>query len=347
MNTLKVGGVLKMINNKKGGSVGSTAHPSKSSMGNNTVLSVWDAIEAFRDTLQKNGLGRPEIKPDSGIKRFKIDGDKGSSKSGWYNFHTDGDIPAGAYGNWRTGLNETFYFKKDNKPLTDAERKDLAKVYAEAKKQREAEKQKQYAKARHLANAIWTKAKPANESHPYLVKKHCQGLAQYLLEDKKGNLLVPIYNKKRLVSIQFINKSGGKFFLKGSELKGSYYSFPSVGMSFETVYLCEGISTGWTIRSLMNAPVFCSLTAGNLKNVALQLRQLFKKAKIVICCDNDVRKGEDSEIPNTGLVAGNEAALAVNGLVSVPMMPDGSKCDFNDLYILAVESQKKQGGSHG
>jgi len=334
-----------MKNNKDGTTLGNTASKTNNSSGNsNSSISLFEALDKFQDYLDTNGLGRPQIKPDAGLIRFKTPQDKGRNKSGYYSFFSDG-VYAASWGDWKSGKSGTWSLKQDSKPLTAEEKRQFAQKLEREKLKREAEQKRIHAKARRLANAIWTKGKPADKDHPYLVKKHCQGLAKYLMEDAKGNLLIPIYNKKRLVSIQFVNKNGGKWFLKGSELKGSYYKFPDNNKPFDTVYLAEGVVTGWTIKTLMKAPVFCSLTAGNMKSVALQIREVFKDEKIIICCDNDVR--EKADMPNTGLIAANDAANAVNGLVSIPSMPDGSKCDFNDLYILAIESHQKSGGSHG
>lgn len=306
----------------------------------NNHSTVWEAIEAFQNVLQDNGLGRPDIKPDAGLQRFKLDSDKGNAKSGWYTFHTTGDIYAAGYGNWKTGLNETWHYKKGNKPLSDKERRELAKVYEQAKEKRFAEIEKQYASARRVANSIWNSASPAPENHSYLVRKHIQSAARYLRQDTKGNLVVPLYNSKRLVSIQYINQHGGKFFAKGGQLKGAYFLFGDIKKPFDTVYICEGISTGWTIHSLTgHTPTFCAMNAGNLKNVALGVCKRWPDVSITLCADNDVRNNKT--MPNTGVEEAKKAALAVNGRVSIPSLPDGSKCDFNDLYVLAIETQNK------
>ena len=332
-----------MKNNKKGGTTSNSTAKNKTniSSGNHTVLTGWDAIEAYRDTLQENGLGRPEIK--TGFQRIKVEGDKGSQKSGWSIYHPDGNIPAGAFGNWRTGLNKTFCFKKDNKPLTSAERKELALIYADTKKKRKAEQERKYAKARRLSHAGWNKGVPAKPDHPYLVKKLCQGAAKYLRQDaKKGNLLVPLYNQKRLVSLQYINKNGGKFFVKGSELKGSYFVFGDLKKPFDMIMIVEGISTGFTVYSLADqAPTFCAMNAGNLKAVALSVRKAFPDSKIIVAGDNDQRT--DGSI-NIGEVKSKEAAQAVDGYYSIPQFPDPEqKGDWNDLFV----SIQSKGANHG
>lgn len=335
-----------MIEKSKAASAGNTKRLRKktieSSRGDFNTISIWDAIEAFQQVLQDNGLGRPDIKPDAGIQRFKLDTDKGNAKSGWYTFHSCGDIFAGGFGNWKNSLTSTWNYKKDNKPLSDVERQKLTLVYAEAKKKRIAEQEKRYAQARRFANGVINSSTLASPEHPYLVKKHCIEAAKYLRQDKKGNLLIPLYNEKRLVSLQYINKNGGKFFAKGGQLKGAYFLFGDSKKLFDTIYIVEGVSTGWTVHTLADKSLtFCAMNASNLINVALNVRKRWPKVSIIICADNDVR--EDSSMSNTGVEAAKEAALAVNGCISIPSMPDGSSCDFNDLLVLSIESQKNNG----
>ncbi len=328
-----------MKNNKKPASTGNTSELSSVnfSNSNNSTHTIFDAINDFQVTLQNNGLGCPDINTDVGIQRFKLDSDKGNAKSGWYVFHSNATVFAGAYGNWKTGLNESWHFKRSNKPLSVKERIELKKIRDDTKKYQQAEKEKRYSKARRIANSVWNNGSPASPNHPYLVNKYCTG-ASTSLRQSKGNLLVPLFNKKRLVSIQYINSSGDKFFAKGSELKGSYFKIGDLSRKFDSVYICEGVSTGWTIHILAScAPVFCAMNAGNLKTVSLEVRKRWSDVKIIVCADNDVR--QDNQIPNTGVEAALKAAQAVNGLVSIPNMPDGCKCDFNDLYVLAVNSR--------
>ena len=64
-----------------------------------------DAIEQFRAAIHDAGLHPPEvIEPDGKLHRFASNGRR-SDDAGWYVFHDDG-IPAGAFGDWRTGASE-------------------------------------------------------------------------------------------------------------------------------------------------------------------------------------------------------------------------------------------------
>ena len=66
-----------------------------------------EATEQFRKAIHSAGLHPPEvIEPDGKLHRFASNG-KRSDDAGWYVFHDDG-IPAGAFGDWRGGLSETW-----------------------------------------------------------------------------------------------------------------------------------------------------------------------------------------------------------------------------------------------
>ncbi|MEB2352017.1 MAG: hypothetical protein OZ924_11445, partial [Burkholderiaceae bacterium] len=60
------------------------------------------AIEQFRAAIRAAGLTPPDvIEADGKLRRFGTNG-KRSDDAGWYIAHDDG-IPAGAFGDWRTG----------------------------------------------------------------------------------------------------------------------------------------------------------------------------------------------------------------------------------------------------
>ena len=66
-----------------------------------------DATIQFREAIKSAGLVPPEvIQSDGKLHRFASNGDRGDH-AGWYTLHSDG-IPAGAFGDWRTGISETW-----------------------------------------------------------------------------------------------------------------------------------------------------------------------------------------------------------------------------------------------
>ena len=79
-----------------------------------------DAVEQFRDAICAAGLTPPKaIEADGELHRFSSNGKRGDL-AGWYVLHGDG-IPAGVFGDWRSGLSETW--RADiGRGLTDDER---------------------------------------------------------------------------------------------------------------------------------------------------------------------------------------------------------------------------------
>ena len=61
-----------------------------------------DYSSQYRASMLAVGLVVDHVKDDGELHRVAVEGDKGSRRSGWYKFHSDG-IAAGAFGNWRTG----------------------------------------------------------------------------------------------------------------------------------------------------------------------------------------------------------------------------------------------------
>ena len=63
--------------------------------------------EQFRDAIKSAGLIPPDvIEPDGKLHRFASSGKRGDD-AGWYALHDDG-IPAGSFGDWRTGEQQTW-----------------------------------------------------------------------------------------------------------------------------------------------------------------------------------------------------------------------------------------------
>ena len=173
----------------------------------------------------------------------------------------------------------------------------------------------------------WERSEPAT-SHPYLTKKDIQPHNSRL---NKGALVLPIYNKKQLVSLQFVNESGEKKMLSGGLLKGSYCVLGSVEtITPESILLiCEGWATGCTLYEETRLAVFIAFSASNLKAVALQVRQYYPNREIIICADNDAS--------SVGQLAANDAALEIDGKVSIPP----ALGDWNDYALIL------KGGNHG
>ena len=71
-----------------------------------------NTANAFRQAIEKAGLVPPDtIIEDGKLHRFSSNGDR-ADDSGWYALFSD-ETPAGVFGCWRTGLNQTWFRKAD------------------------------------------------------------------------------------------------------------------------------------------------------------------------------------------------------------------------------------------
>jgi putative DNA primase/helicase len=269
---------------------------------NQSVAQLYAPHDGFRDAMCRAGLESDVfIIPDGQIHRFKSEGDK--RPNGWYVFFGDG----GAFGNWRTGLRET-WFRDDTQQLD--RRKIMAKVKAAQMAQREKLDRKHRQTAR-IATVRWQAAALVIE-HPYLKAK---GVSSYGLRIEDINLLIPLCFEQKICSLQTITPKGNKRFLFGGRVSGCY--FP-IGTPGERIWIAEGYATAATVHELTGDCVVCAFNAGNLVKVAAHIREQFTDSEIYVAADND----------EAGINAAMEAMQKYNleGWVS----PDDEKTDWND-----------------
>ena len=208
----------------------------------------------------------------------------------------------------------------------------------------EAEQINRRATAAAKATAIWN-AKPnaleagcpAVSEHLYLKHKGIQSHGAKVFRgsltigamDCNGSLMLPVRLRGQITSLQFINKDGEKRFLPGGE-KGGYL----IGKieSDKPVCIAEGFATGASIHEATSYPAIVAFDAGNLRKMAEAIRASKPDAVIVICADMDDN--------NVGQLKASEAAIAVGGLVAMPIFGEprlaGVK-DFNDMSTLTGE----------
>lgn len=192
--------------------------------------------------------------------------------------------------------------------------------------------------ARH-ASQLWKLGKPAYPLHSYLLAK---GVQPYLLRQSgQGRLLVPLCDDGRLVNLQIITPDGSKRFLKDGRVQGCY---SPLGKFFEgcRLYVCEGWATGATLHQNTGSPVVCAMNAGNLKPVAVAMRERYGATLDLVIAGDDDRDTSG----NPGRRAANHAARATDARVIFPEWPDDAPSDlsdFNDLYLwLAGQSKESR-----
>lgn len=284
------------------------------------------SVEAqFAAALSEFDLHPPEIIADGVRRRFDADDDKKGKKSAWYVLHGDG-VPAGAFGNWKTGLSEKWCSKSDL-ALTPAERAEYLEKIARARQEAEFTRLQLEEEAAAECARIFAGALDATDDNPYCLRK---GIKPYGLKEfkDKRTLLVPMRDAQgKLCSLQFIYADGTKRFKSNGRVQGSYYSFG--GKPTDTVLICEGFATGASLFAALGYPVAVAFNAGNLEAVAVALRQKLPSVQIIVCADND----RFNSSGNVGVERASAAARAVGGRVAVPEFApdDDTSTDFNDL----------------
>ena len=222
---------------------------------------------------------------------------------------------------------------------TPEERKADERRYAEeAKALAAAELRLQTRVSNALTKII--KKYPRATDHPYLTKKGIK--AHGLFIRKKGNeLILPIYQTDgKIWTLQRITPSGGKFLFKNGRKKGGFFPFvkPSEYAAMHTALICEGFSTGASLREATGIPTFACIDANNLSATIQQLKNKYPDTKFIICADNDTySKNAKKELFNVGVELAKRAAVSIQGArVVFPVFenntPELKLSDFNDLH---------------
>lgn len=281
---------------------------------------------AFLDAMRNAGIDTDYTPQGTGkIERFHAHGDKSDSKNGWCVLFLEG-LPAGSFGNWKTGLSET-WSAIPHREMSRVERDANRRKMEAAKKEREAEAARMRGVAKKKAAKLWGESGKVHADHVYLASK-C--IKPYGIRQLREQLVIPVCVDDVITSLQLIQPDGNKKFLTGGELKGGYFLIGEYG---GTICIAEGYATGCSIHEATGHAVAVAFNAGNLEPVAQALRSKFPDARLILCADDDQRTEG-----NPGLTKARAAAQAVRGLLAVP---DFTSCDlsteptdFNDLHRL-------------
>lgn len=283
-------------------------------------------IAQFREAIRSAGLIPPDvIEPDGKIHRYSSNGKRGDD-AGWYSLHEDG-IPAGSFGDWRSGLSQTW--RADiGRNLTPAEEAAHRARIEASNRERENAEARERAEAAIKARDIWQAAKPAPENHPYLKAK---GIQPYGARIKGDSLVIPMRGDGDIQSLQFIAPDGDKRFMTGSRVTGCYFSIGNP-KGAKALCIAEGFATGASVHEATGYPVAVAFNAGNLVAVAQAMREMFPDLSLILCADDDA-----GTAGNPGITKATEAALSTGGLLAVPVFTDdlqGKATDFNDMAAL-------------
>jgi putative DNA primase/helicase len=230
---------------------------------------------------------------------------------------------AGFIHDWRTG--EKFFWFADQKRMLPNDYVQRREESERLKQARDAKQRISYANASRQAIELFSRALIAPEGHPYLIKKK---IKPYGIKSLNGNLLIPVYSVLgTFQSIQFIDANGEKKFLKGGQMQGGCHFIGEIHDG-KPIYISEGYATAYSVYEDTQCLTIVAFNAGNLINVATDLRAHLPDAEIVIAGDCDSAGKEYAE----------KASRAINGLTVFPDFSDSSKgySDFNDYFAHEV-----------
>lgn len=289
-----------------------------------------NGISQFCGAIHAAGLTPPDaIEADGKLHRFASNGKRGDD-AGWYVLH-GGDIPAGSFGDWRTGLTQTW--RADiGRTLTPGEDTAHRAKVETMRREREADEERGHVEAARKAATILQAAQPAPDDYPYLTRKCIKahgakvhdGLLVLPMRDASGKL----WNVERIAPEKPADGKDKKGLYRGRRT-GCYFS---IGTTKDAAALCivEGFATGATIHEATHYPVAVAFNAGNLLAVAKAMRDKFPDLPLILCADDD-----NQTEGNPGLTKAKEAARAVGALLAIPEFgadrPEKAT-DFNDMH---------------
>lgn len=272
-------------------------------------------IHNLVDAISATGLPPPAphqleaaINKDKPVK-WSTNGKKSDRAGFCFVRHIDRILVA-SFGCMRSGIRKNWSSKSQN-DMDPSEWQAHIKRRKELSKQLQEDAEFKASEVAIKAQGRWENARPANNSHSYLLTKNVQ---PHGIRVEGENLLIPCYRfddetvSPTISTLQTISPSGEKLFMAGGTKKGSFYEITSKQSPKDQLILCEGFATG---ASLFEATGICTIVcfdAGNLLTVAKTIRAKYPNFKLIIAADDDWKND-----PNTGLVKATEAALEVGG----------------------------------
>lgn len=247
--------------------------------------SFCDNVSFEEAVMNTFGVSVPSPKTDGRYHRFLFP--DSNKRNGWYILSQDGNGTVfGAFGDWAS---------QEHKKITFCSKRKLTPVEVEYQKQKmlevEKELEKQHKNTKENLSSFYPSLKVADDTHPYLLKKHVKNYGCLARIAYDGRLVLPVMKDGEVTSLQYIDGDGNKKFQTGGEISGGHL----VIKGSEKVFMAEGYATAASIHEATGATVVVAFNAGNLPKVA----RTFTNATIV--ADNDESRTGEKYAVESGL----------------------------------------------
>ena len=286
-----------------------------------------EAIDQFNRALKRRGLVPPtQLIADGRIQRCDTSASNGRG-DGAYILHLDG-LPAGGFQNWQDGLGWEDWRVDLGRKFTLEELAAQRKHLEADRGERELEDARREVEAAARAQTIWHDTKPSSADHPYLKRKFVKS---YGLRQSRGNLVIPMRDVAGVLhSLQFIDETGTKKFLKGTKITAHFFM---IGEPTDVILIGEGYATCASSHEATGHAAVVAFDCANMKPVAEAIGAKYPAARIVLLADDDHHKPG-----NPGLNKARAAAEAVAGIMAIPDFGADRQDDATDFNDLAQHS---------
>lgn len=288
-------------------------------------MAVHEVITDFLAFMKAEGV-RPADESEfranvtcGNVVRFDCDGERQHSKNGWAKLYLD-DRPAGAFGNWKLGINRRWSSGTANE-LSPDEKRRLREEWQQKKAERERLRMDAQLGAGRDAGHIWTSARPASADHAYVARKRIDPRP---LRQAGDSLLIPMFDDEgQLWNVQRIMPDGKKLFLKEARIDGLFTIIGSFADAVAAV-IGEGYATLDSVHQSTGLPCVVAFNTSNLPKVARIWASRRPDLDWIVFADDDAatrekmlqERGVDK---NPGIAAAEEVANEIGAKVAYPM----------------------------
>jgi putative DNA primase/helicase len=302
-------------------------------------------------------------------RRCRVDGDR--EKRGWYHLHelrmdNGSTVLVGSYGIWRGSDPGSTKVSIRGQTLTPDQVSALKERIKQDGARERARRQAEGERAMRRASTMWQRLSEQGSSD-YLERKGVQGFG--VRYSPAGALVIPMLDVQGQVrGLQLIYPKGSerakrlgrdKDFWPTGLVKQSHFFLIGSPAAGGVILLTEGYATGASLHMATGLPVAIAFDAGNLQHVAKVLGGRYRRARLLVCADDDYLGKcracgkltstavlacshcgvDDSGARNAGQAGAEQAALVADGHAIAPVFssdrPTDRKgpTDFNDLHL--------------